>query len=169
MIDEDKIKQLLEAFYNGNTTLEEELLLKDFFNNKELNEKWHTEMNIFNALYNSSNNIISKEFSKRLEHSLDEHIKKEQIPSRGNIKKLFITIGSIAAATLFFTWMFFSKTHSSDRIADTYTNPEEAAIVAQEALILVSFNLNKGLTPLGKAQENIHTANQLLNKNIKFK
>lgn len=37
------IKQLIEDFYNGLTSTEEEKILKDFFSNPALSDKWETE------------------------------------------------------------------------------------------------------------------------------
>ena len=54
MTEENKIEQLLKTFYDGGTTSEEEMFLLNFFNSKNLNEKWNTERDIFNALYNTS-------------------------------------------------------------------------------------------------------------------
>ncbi len=178
MTDENKIEKLLEAFYNGTTTQEEETLLHKFFNDENIPEKWHMERDLFHALYDSSDIRIPEGFSERLEHQIDRHINKastinesKTVVSHTKIRRLLISMGSIAAAVLLLTGIFFFHDRSSindDVITDTYTDPQEAAAVAEKALALVSSNLNKGLSPLEKARESIDKTNELLNESLNF-
>lgn len=178
MIDDNKIEKLLEDFYNGTTTQEEETFLYQFFNDKNSSEKWHVERDLFHALYDPSHIHIPEGFSERLEHQIDRHIENtsainesKTVVSHTKIKRLLIGMGSIAAAILLFTGIFFFHDKSSvknDTLTDTYTDPQEAAIVAEKILALVSSSLNKGLSPLEKAKESIDKTNELLNENLNF-
>jgi len=51
-------------------------------------------------------------------------------------------------------------------LADTYTNPQEAAIAAQKALAFMSSNLNKGIDQINDAQQEINKVNRILNKHL---
>jgi len=178
MTDENKIEQLLKAFYNGDTTPEEETLLFNFLNNESLDVKWHTDRDILNALYDSSGITLPEGINERLESAIDNHIagkstkeneiqhKKILFPSK--TRRLFITVTSSAAAILICIGVFFfsDKHPSSDKIVDTYTNPKEAAIAAEQALMLVSVKLNQGLSPLEKVKESIDKTNEVLNENF---
>jgi hypothetical protein len=176
MIDEDKIKKLLATFYNGDTTQEEETLLQEFLNDKNISEKWYEDRDLFHILYDSSGHCIPKGLSERLEHCIDRHIRKtatvnenKTVAVRKKIKRILISTGSIAAAILLFTGIFFFHDKPSVKnnvITDTYTDPKEAAIVAEKILALVSTNLNKGLSPLEKAKESIDKTNELLNESL---
>jgi hypothetical protein len=171
MTDENKIKQLLTAFYNGDTTQEEESLLRQFFDDKNIPEKWHTDRDLFHTLYDSSGICIPEGFSERLEHQINSHIRKTGFTdvSRTKIKRLWIGTGSIAAAILLLTGIFFFHGESpvkKDAITDTYTDPQEAAAAAEKILALVSSKLNEGLSPLEKAKESIDKTNELLTKNL---
>lgn len=172
MTDEKKIERLLTAFYNGDTTLEEEALLQKFFNDTNISENWYADRDLFHALYDSSHIHISKDFLERLEHQIDNHIKKTGKASRTKVKRLFISIGSVAAAVLLFAGIFFFHDKYSvknDVLTDTFTDPLEAAIVAEKVLALVSSNLNKGLSPLEKLKENMNKTNELLNESLNLK
>jgi hypothetical protein len=178
MTDEKKIKQLLRAFYNGDTTQDEEALLREFFNDENLSEKWYVDRNLFHALYDSSDIHMPEGLSERLEGKVDRYIKETDITNEKKyrtvnfhrkIKRLFISIGSIAAAILFLTGIFFFYDKSStenDVVADTFTNPQEAAIAAEKVLVLVSSKLNKGLSLLEKAKESMDKTNELLNESF---
>lgn len=173
MINEDKIKQLLTAFYNGDTTSEEEILLLRFFNSENVGEKWHIDRDMFNVLYDPSKIPLPKKISERLENVIDKHIAETALQENRSplkIKKIFIGITGIAATILLCIGLFFisDKHPQSHIIADTYTNPEEAAVAAEKALMLVSTKLNKGLSPLEKAKESVNKTNELLNENFKL-
>lgn len=52
-------------------------------------------------------------------------------------------------------------------LADTYSNPKEAAKAATEALTFLSSNLNKGLEEVNKANRDWAEVNGILNKYLK--
>ena len=198
MSEEKKIEQLLAAFYNGDTTPEEEEFLMKFFNNADLNEKWHTDRTLFHVLYDPSRISLPKGLSERLERAIDSHMAEttehpfapkttgHQSTSKttgrkfspkttgrkftSKTRRLFISMSSAAAVAILCIGLFFTfdKTSKSDFIADTYTNPEEAAIVAEQTLLFISTKLNQGLHPLEKVKENIHKTNELINEHIKL-
>ena len=167
MIDENKIEQLLSAFYEGNTTPDEEEVLLEYFNNNEINEKFHADRELFNALHDASRIPFPEGVSERLEHAIDKHITKK---SASKIRILYISIVSAAAVILLCISLFFitDKRSHSDFIADTFTNPEEAALAAEQALLFVSSKLNQGLSPLEKVKESISITNKVLNESLKL-
>jgi len=177
MTDEKKIEHLIEAFYRGDTTLEEEKWLADFFNGEgmlengeTMFEKWQTDKMLFNILYDPSRVSPPKDFSIRLEKNLDDHIRKSANPKSGSkIRTFYLTLLSAAAVALLCVGLFFANEIKSKRdfVADTYTNPEEAAIAAEKALLFVSSKLNEGLAPLGKIKESVQKTNEIINENFK--
>ena len=180
MTEENKIEQLLNAFYKGDTTTEEEAILLKYFNSKSFNEKWHSEKDILNALYDLSEITLPDGINERLENVLDNHIAEtftkksemqhKKIPLYFKTIKLYLAIISSAAAILLCACLFlaYERRSSSDLIVDTYTNPEEAAIAVEQALMLVSTKLNQGLTSLEKVKESIDKTNELINENLKI-
>ena len=179
MTDEKKIEQLMNAFYNGDTTPEEEALLLDFFNNESLNEKWYADRDMFNALYDSSEITLPEGILERLDNAVDNHIaetesmqneiQNKHISFNTKRRKIFTAISSAAAIALLCIGLHFAiKKPQSQLIADTYTNPEDAAIAAEKALMFVSSNLNKGLSSLEKVREGADKTNELLNENFKL-
>jgi hypothetical protein len=165
-MDEKLINILLTAFYNGKTTQEEEAALREFFNTKNIPGKWHTDKELFNALYDSLHINIPKGFPERLENNIDRYIRRKNV-----FRRLLTGTGSIAAAILVFIGIFFSVDNissGSDTISDTFTNPQEAAVAAEKILVLISCNLNKGLSPLEKAKESMNKTNEILNKNLEI-
>jgi hypothetical protein len=176
MTDERLIKKLITAFYNGDTTQEEETILQKFFDTKNISEKWNADRNLFYALHDPSEIKLPKGFSERLENNIDRYIKEtghsnKVAKNRFKTGYLLISAGSIAAAILLLTGIFIFHEPSfsgDDMITDTYTDPREATVVAEKVLTLISVNLNKGFLPLEKTKKSIDKTNELLNKNLKL-
>ena len=113
--------------------------------------------------------------SERLEQKIDLLAKEEmQVGRASNTGKRFSPkrllcywAGGIAATLLGAVLFVFSETNSTETsLTDTYTDPQEAAIVAQNALAMMSANLNKGLTKVNKTSEEIYKVNKILNKQL---
>ena len=66
MVNENKIEQLLKAFYDGDTTPEEEAILLDFFKNEDLNKKWYSDRDMFSVLYNEKEVALPEGITERL-------------------------------------------------------------------------------------------------------
>jgi hypothetical protein len=166
MIDENKIEQLLQAFYDGDTTPEEEEMLFNFFNSENINDKWHTERDTFNVLYDSEEVPLPKGITKRLESAIDKHI--AETTQKSSRRKIFIAISSAAAIALLCIGLFFiyEKDTKSQMFTDTFTNPEDAALATEQALIFVSDKLNHGLSSLEKVREGVNKSNKILYKAI---
>ena len=172
MIDEKNIERLLAAFYNGETTTEEEKLLTAYFNRNYLNEKWVADRDLFRAIYDPTSSSLPEGLPERLEKVLDYHIR-ETRPQKVATKtrKLYISLLSAAAVALLGIGLFVltDRKDNPDFIADTFTNPQEAAIAAEQALLFVSQKLNQGLSPLDKVKESMHVTNELISENVRLK
>ena len=166
MNDDKKIEQLLAAFYNGETTPEEDKVLAEFFSSEDVSDKWHTDRDLFSALYDPTRIPLPKGLSARLEIAIDKHITEStNQKSNSKIRKMYLVFLSAADVVLLCIGLFFNpeKNYKQDFIADTYTNPEEAAKAAEQALLFVSAKLNQGLSPLEKVKESVNKTNEILN------
>lgn len=168
MGDRKEINELLAAFYAGTTTREEEVRLKAFFDDADLSERWHADRDIFRALYDPADIALPEGLSDRLEQVLDRYIGAPHRPRKqpSRIRRLYVAVGSVAAAALLCVTLFFIGEHRQPApvTADTFTDPHEAELVATEALALVSMHLNKGLSPFEKARKNMDKTNEVLEK-----
>ena len=95
--------------------------------------------------------------SERLERRID-FLAQEEVSPR---------VSGIAAAILGALFLIFTETNRPAPImADTFTDPEEAAVVAQNALAFMSRNLNKGLGQVNEAGQEITKINKIVNKHL---
>lgn len=108
--------------------------------------------------------------SERLEQQINTWAvakKKETIRSSFCRRSLYWLSGA-AAATLLCVGIFqFVVPEKEYQLADTYTNPQEAAIVARKALAFLSVNLNKGIEQINEAQQEMNKVNEILNIHCK--
>ena len=99
--------------------------------------------------------------SERLERRIDF------LAQEVSRRRSFYWISGIAAAILGALFLIFTETNRpAPTMADTFTDPEEAAVVAQNALAFMSRNLNKGLGQVNEAGQEITKINKIVNKHL---
>ena len=77
-------------------------------------------------------------------------------------------IGGIAAALIgALFWVQLERKTTFTTPADTFSDPKEAALVAEQALVMLSQNLNKGLAQAQSSTEEMRQINQIINKHLK--
>lgn len=102
--------------------------------------------------------------SERLEQRIDS-LARKPIPRRKLSRYWISGIAAAIAGAVFLISTEINRTGPT--LADTYSDPEEAAMVAQNALAFMSRNLNKGLGQVNNAGEEITKVNKILNKHLK--
>lgn len=165
----DKLTQLLNAFYEGTISIEQEQELYAYFTSENVPEELIDEKRVFLSLYNLSdleNDEVSASLNNKLSSLIDGLSSKER-PRRRNI--VVMRISAVAASLLILIsvglFVMNSKQHQSI-LVDTFTDPQEAYAEAQKALEMVSATLNTSLDPLKKASSNISDVNQLINESL---
>jgi len=146
----EEIKRLLERYYKGESSLEEEYKLKKFFNQEDIPQDLVAEKEIF-RYYMSSSGIPepSSGFEDKIISALDSVDKRSESLKR---RRLFGALTGIAAGLLILTgvyFYFFSKSES----LDTYSDPAIAYAEAMRILNDVSVRLNSGTRALGHIKE----------------
>ena len=115
--------------------------------------------------------MLPEGLSERLEQQIDTWAaaeKKETLRSSFRRRSLYWISGTAAAILLLCIGIAGLKDleTSKQQLADTYTNPQEAAIAAGKALAFMSSNLNKGIDQMNDAQQEINNVNRILNKHV---
>lgn len=106
--------------------------------------------------------------SDRLEQRIDSWASEQPAKRTASLRRRLFGLSSAAAILLLaigislFTGVLPRKTV----LADTYTDPKEAARVAQETLLFMSENLNKGIEQAKEAENEINNINEILNKHL---
>jgi hypothetical protein len=185
------IKKLISEFYDGNTTIEQEKELYDFFTKDDIPAELKDDKDIFLACYESDdikapdylefklNSIIDQlsENTGNNKSGYSEKIIKESInpeikpPVHKNIFlnspwTSFTTIAACAILIFAFTFFVFKRS-DTQKYADTYKDPAKAYVETQKALALVAQNLNIGFEQMENASNKIDKSQKVLDKQIR--
>jgi hypothetical protein len=116
------------------------------------------------ALHEES--ALPEGLSSRLEQYIDALPPQAQTaPRRRPTRPAWRWLGGMAAALLVGITVFVATEQPRPKpVTDTCANPQEAAIAAQKALTLVSFQLNKGMHQIALAGQELEKATQTIQK-----
>ncbi len=164
-MDLKEIKALLEKFYNGDTSLEEEKILREYFSNEVINDELRADKDIFlYQVQEEKSNQIIPDISDEIWNNLNSNDNSQKDKSLTYVllriaAGLVILIGSY----LLLNNQVFKK-QQTIQFTDTYENPEQAYEQAKQTLLYVSAMLNNGanhLEPIQKINEGTKELNKL--------
>lgn len=148
-----KIEQLLDKYWEGVTSLQEEEQLKHYFNTQEVPAHLQATAQLFRS------------FSRESEHSyLDDHfddellgkIERSSAFSFSRYRKVFNMAAAISVLVISGIWLFSSNSSQvqSDLAytENTYEDPQLAYEQTRQALLLVSSIMNEGTQHLEKLE-----------------
>jgi len=157
----NEIKKLLEKYYEGVSSLEEEQLLKDIFRYRPVPAELEADKELF--LYMASHTSAFP-IDSQLEQKLTNWIDQQDNKGHRSVKiiGMYRMVGIAASfAILIICYLTFFQPKDKVAIKDTYKDPTVAYAQAKRTLLYVSQQLNKGTAPLGQ----VNKLNQL-NKGI---
>ncbi|MDR0989336.1 MAG: hypothetical protein LBM06_07800 [Prevotellaceae bacterium] len=111
---------------------------------------------------------ISERLEARLQAYADSQTQTPlRLTSAKPRRRLYLASG-IAASLLLAAALFFETQNREPQPRDTFTDPARAALVAHDALTLLSSKLNKGLSPVRGADAELQHVNQLLTSKLEI-
>lgn len=139
-----EIEILLERFYDGTTTTEEENRLKEYFRSGDYPPELAPEATYFRFCeYAASIRMQDPDFVPRIQEHLNEPpvIRMEQSRNR------LFTLAGIAATLLLLAGLFLTIRQEVRRNSEPglIRDPQIAYVEAQKALLLLSANFNTGI------------------------
>ena len=152
-MNSEEIKQLLERYYNGESTGDEERLLKEFFRQPDIPEGLEDEMEIFRYYVQAA--VIpepSTGFESKILSALDSADKKAPVLKR---RRIYGILTGVAAALLILIGSYYLLNRISEP-RDTFSDPALAYAETMKILYNVSVRLNDGtsvLEPVGKMED----------------
>ena len=152
-MSEKELKRLIEKYYEGISTDEDERALRAYFSGNTVYPGFEAEKEIFSMYLDSS---TVPEPSTGFEASIMKAIDNQPYQSRyGRIRSLLLPLMSAAAGLLILAGSWFFFIHKSEQ-EDTFTDPQIAYAETMKVLMEVSSQLNHGtrsLQPVGKINE----------------
>ncbi len=149
----EDLKELLEKYYAGVTSLDEELRLRRFFDLNIIPEGFEAEKEIFE--HYSRIVKIPKPSDNLGKKIMDAAVGQISGSTSGRLKRMYLYISGVAAGIIILAGIYFMFDRKTGP-ADTYSDPETAYAATVEILHNVSsrFNMaNRNLRPLGKIHE----------------
>lgn len=171
-MERNQIATLLQKYYDGMSSQEEENKLLEFFTREELPEEFDIDRKHFMALADMQNEEI--EVPADLEANILARLAVEQKPVRLLNSRVLYTITSVAAglALIVSTFLYINRQPN----LGTYDDPQVAYAETREALEMVSQIFNQGtekLSGLGemdRAMQPLATLNKVdkVSDNLKY-
>ncbi len=151
-MDLQKIEKLLQKYYNGETSLEEEEVLRTFFASRDVPGHLEAEKEMFSYYYSQSSDEAT---NPNLEGKILDAIRIEGSRYRMQpVKKRLYLFTSIAASFLILLGSYFLITgkngigFSLNKYKDTHESPELAYLETKKTLLLISEKFNRGTKEL---------------------
>ena len=147
MEDIRKIEELLEKYYNGETSLEEERTLHWFFQTCDVPPHLKPDADIFRYHYHQRTEEVSPSLEEKLVQLLDDQEYKKRFLLSGRTIRL---VSAIAASVIIVLalWIGVGRDMLKEQqvavYEDTYDDPQVAYMETKKALLLVSEKLNDG-------------------------
>ncbi len=165
-----EIEKLIAAFYEGQSSVKEELELLNYFETQKVPPHLLVEKELFLSLYHKKEIDLPNQLENKLSLLIDSFSTEEKGSNVFHKKKKtdwrwFYGV----AASLFILisiGLYTDSQHKDTRPIDTYQSPEMAYKEVQKVLVLVSCNLNKGVNQYQDAQQGVDRVNKIIDKQI---
>jgi len=141
-----EIEKLLEKYFEGETSLPEEKLLRDFFASGDVPQRWKNLEGYFSfVIQEQDQHIGGADFDKKVMSAVKGYNPAPLIDLR---RPWIYWIAGVAASVLILVAVFVKFDPFSRRLEDTYKDPQMAYTEARKILLYVSGKFNKGTSRL---------------------
>lgn len=153
------IRKMLDRFYLGETTLEEEKKLYDYFSSNAVPEEFIPDKELFQTMGSGDHAIeVPEDLNQKIISSIDQVERKATRTRRISI----FSLSGLAAGLLVMiaVYLFYIRTESptflaTHQMADTYENPMDAYEEAKRTLAYVAAKLNNGTSELDHVKQHM--------------
>jgi len=144
-----EIEILLEKYFGGESSLKEEKILQEFFCSGEVPEHLKQHRQLFGFFRDTRGEILANPaFEQKLEEKLCMQKEETPVISLQPRRARFLYVTGIAAGVLLLVGLFFTfqkEVFNKPESQTAVTGTALAYAQAQQALMLVSENFNKGM------------------------
>ncbi|NJN42337.1 MAG: hypothetical protein HC811_09070 [Flammeovirgaceae bacterium] len=148
-MESDKLKALVEKYWNADTSLEEEAQLRKYFAEESVVEEWKETATLF-RYYDAKRQegVADPTFDQQV-------LKKIKTKPAGNMRSLVYNMSRIAAGILVVVAIGYfvrqeAKKSSPAEVVDTYSDPQLAFEETKKALMILSKGFGKAQHEVGK-------------------
>lgn len=144
-----KIEILLNKYWEGKTSTEEERVLKDYFSQSKVAEHLQYVQPLFKALRDEEKTVLSDDFDQKLLQALKAKDRSSIHSRRFEMSKI-LKVAAALIVILLVTYMFQTQLRESNQPQvqqiklGTFNDPKEAYEQVKKSLVLISSKMNQG-------------------------
>jgi len=147
-----EIRKLLDRFYKGETSMEEEQILHEYFSSASIPEELMPDRDLFRALGTAADSVtVPEDLNQKILNVIDLQEKKVIRTRRISVFSLSgLAAGLLVVIALYVGYFRSDGTGrlASHQLTDTYEDPQQAYEEARKTLAYVSAKLNTGTSEL---------------------
>ena len=160
-METEKITKLLHTFFNGESTAEEERALEIYFRSGDVAE----EFKEYTPFFNGISELANIPDDHNIEEEVMDFILENENREKTRYRWLWQTATGIAASVIIVLGGFLFYQQQQKPFDDTFKDPDEAYVYAQQTLQFISGKYNKGLAGLS-GFDKLQKATQPIKKGI---
>jgi hypothetical protein len=142
-----RIKELLDKYFEGNTSTHEENELRNFFLTGNVPEEFEYARQMFDSFSVLHGESSGDRMKTDISGMIDNHVRKINEKRSARI----IRWVSVAAASFLIIAAIYTNIHKPG-LKDTYTDSRQAYARTEQVLMYISANINRETAKLGQLQ-----------------
>lgn len=156
-----EVKRLLQIYFNGESTFDEERRLEAYFRSENVAE----ELSEYSEFFGGISELANTTDDSTIEEDVMDYILENEHKAKKHYLGMWKMVTGIAASIIIVLGGILFYEQQQKPFSDTFDNPDEAYAYAQETLEFVSGKYKKGLSELANF-EKLQIANKPLKKGI---
>jgi len=152
-MDSKEIGQLLEKYWNCETSLEEEQVLRSYFNGSNVPDQMKDAAELFRFFESERKRTLSAAFDHDIMHSVKKTESKTKVISMVRwvqVARIAAGVLVMVAAGYFVRNEIMKSDEQSQALTDTFSDPKDALEETKKALMLISKSFGKAKEGAGK-------------------
>ncbi len=159
MMELKEIQQLLQRYFNGESSIEDERILEAYFQSGEPAQ----EVAEYAEFFGGISELATVVDDSTIEEDVMDYILENEHQEKKRFRKLWINVTGIAASVIIVLGGFLLFQEQRKPFDDTFKEPEQAYAYAEQTLQFVSGKYSKGLAQLSNF-EKLRKANDPVKK-----
>ena len=156
-----EIKRFLQLYFNGESTDEDERNLEKYFQSGNIAD----ELKEYAEFFGGIAELANADDNSTIEEDIMDYILENEHREKTKFRQMWQVVTGIAASVIIVLGGFLFYQQQQKPFEDTYNNPQQAYVVAQQTLQFMSSKYNKGLSGLAEFDK-LEKAEEPLKKGI---
>lgn len=149
MMELQEIRQLLQRYFNGESSVEDEKRLENYFQSGEVAK----EVAEYAEFFGGISELASIVDDSTIEEDVMDYILENEHQEKKRFRKLWLNVTGIAASVIIVLGGFLLFQEQRKPFDDTFEDPQQAYAYAEQTLQFVSGKYSKGLAHLSNFEK----------------